>query len=137
VNHSDHANHVERGSPCGLIAVAAFLLASCATTEPRPSDRADMTLLGFLEDGTTTQEMVVLKLGQPSLVVSSDFCATGAPMSCPGKRDRILTYKVGFEKGHGYWVVTGWYGWKDATYSLVLVFDQDTILAQHSLIQVR
>lgn len=42
-----------------------LLLTSCSTAYPR---QADKTLLDFLEDGKTTKEMVIAKLGPPRYV---------------------------------------------------------------------
>jgi hypothetical protein len=105
--------------------VLVLTLVGCATPAPLKG-RAD--LLDFLADGRTTREEVVLRLGQPS-----------------GKfdRERILTYRLGFEsKNKGYYVVEreaqpgGWPTWLRANYSLVLVFDDTGVLRKHSLVAV-
>jgi hypothetical protein len=103
-----------------LVTMLAGLLAGCATTAPLP---ADPHLLDFLQDGQSTKQTVVLKLGQPSAALESG---------------RILTYRVGQEKDRGYFLReasgTNWFG---AKFSLVLVFDPADVLERHSLVEVR
>lgn len=116
----------------GLAAyVLLSLLAGCATTSP-PAEKtaeksAEKTFLEFLEDGKTTKQMVILKLGQPSATLEGE---------------RILTYRIGRDE-HGYSVLdrqTGaavysqWYG---AKFSLVLIFDEHNVLKKHSMVLVR
>ena len=100
------------------------LLAGCATT----SLHADKTLLEFLEDGKTSKQMVILKLGQPS----GTF-----------EMEKIVTYRIGRENEKGYFMldrqggapVPG--GWTGAKFSLVLIFDEHHVLQKHSLVPVR
>jgi hypothetical protein len=111
-----------RGRVPGLLFVAtlAGLLAGCTTTAPPP---ADPHLLDFLQDGQSTKQTVVLKLGQPSSVLESRH---------------IMTYRVGQETDRGYFireaVGTNWFAVK---FSLVLVFDPAEVLERHSLVEVR
>jgi len=94
------------------------LVMGCATTTPF----SNKILLDFLEDGKTSKELVFLKLGQP----------TGTFIG-----ERIITYKVGGDKENGFFILDRAVGWTDSKYSLVLVFDDNLILHQHSLVQVR
>lgn len=100
--------------------ITAILLAfcSCATT----NSLSNKALLDFLEDGRTPKEMVFLKLGQPTGTYNGE---------------RIVTYKLGGDKEKGYFLLDRVSGWVDSKYSLVLVFDDNLILKQHSLVQVR
>jgi hypothetical protein len=103
-----------------MLALLSDLLAGCATTAPPP---ADPHLLDSLQDGQSTKEAIVLKLGQPSSVLESG---------------RILTYRVGQETDRGYFLReaanTNWFELK---FSLVLVFDASEVLERHSLVEVR
>lgn len=116
---TNYSRYLMRWS-CRLTATVLLLssLAGCATT-PRFSDK---TLLTFLENGTTTKEMVFLKLGQPSGTFSGE---------------RIVTYKLGGDKEKGYLLLDRGVGWTDAKYNLVLIFDENNLLSKHSLVQVR
>ncbi len=68
--------------------------------------------------------MVVLRLGQPSAALESG---------------RILTYRLGQEEhSHGYYLrEAGATNWLDLKFSLVLVFDDQSRLQRHSLVEVR
>ena len=107
-------------------------MAGCATA-PAPVSQGKPDLLDFLEDGKTTKEEVLLELGQPS----GRF-----------EGENILTYRLGGEeKSQGYFLIRreypnrsalkGWSGWRVAKYSLVLVFDPQNILREHSLVQIK
>jgi hypothetical protein len=105
--------------------VAALALVGCAATTPLKG-RAD--LVGFLADGVTTRQDVIVHLGQPA----GRF-----------ENEKVLTYRLGYEpKNKGYYVVereadpAGWPTWKQAKYSLVLVFDTAGVLQKHSLVEV-
>lgn len=86
----------------------------------------EATTLGFLQDGRTTREEVVLKLGHPLGTFEGG---------------RILTYE--FARGpRGEWVpaaslgVGAWQlGVPPWPCSLVLVFGPDGVLARHSLVR--
>jgi hypothetical protein len=94
------------------------LLVSCATTKMNGVE-GSRTLLNFLEDGVTTKEEVVLKLGQTSATYE-----TG----------RILAYRIG-----SYILLPGMSGanWAVTSHSLVLIFDENDVLRRHSLVPVR
>ena len=64
-------------------------LVSCATASPPVEKSAEKTFLEFFEDGKTTKQMVILKLGQPSGTFEGE---------------RILTYRIGRDE-HGYSVL--------------------------------
>lgn len=95
------------------------LLLGCATTNPH----ASKTLLDFLEDGMTTKEEVVLKLGQPSGTYEAE---------------KIVTFRIG-KDDLGYFVRDRSSGmdWVNTSHSLVLVFDENNILRRHSLVPVK
>lgn len=107
------------------IAVASltFLLAACA------SDRqllGKKDLLNFLADGSTSRQTITLKLGEPSTSYESNT---------------IVTYRIGSQKDGSYLILLSRPGsWAtsnvEAYYSLVLVFDGNDILIQHSLVRI-
>lgn len=100
------------------------LLAGCAT----PRLLADKTFLEFLEDGKTSKQMVILKLGQPSGTFDGE---------------KIVTYRLGSEEEKGYFLLdrqAGWPrpgDWTGTTLSLVLIFDEHNVLQKHSMVPVR
>ena len=95
--------------------MAAFV-AGCASA---PVGQGD--LLDFVQDGRTTKEDVLLKLGEPNALFENAS---------------ILTYRLSQdEKG---WVVLGpTKGWGEAFVNLVLVFDAQGVLRRHSQVKVR
>jgi hypothetical protein len=108
----------------------AILIQGCATTPSvKPADPdllLSSGLLSFLQDGATSREVVVLKLGVPSAQLEGD---------------RILMYQLRSDE-QGTWYLTapewdtyaGLRSWKPGTCSLVLVFDEDGVLRRHSLV---
>jgi hypothetical protein len=108
------------------------LLSSCATPRVHPMDTRLLfhsELLGFVRDGTTTREEVLLKLGIPSAQFEGE---------------KILTYQLRVDQA-GKWhlvapqinAVTGLRQWREETCSLVLVFDAEGVLRKHSLIEAK
>lgn len=105
-----------------------LVLAGCATT----GLVADRTLLDFLEDGKTSKQMVMLKLGQPSGIFEGE---------------KIVTYRIGGDSEKGYFLLERWPGervvpgttgtWAGTKFSLVLIFNENNILQKHSLVQVK
>jgi hypothetical protein len=104
-----------------------LLLAGCATTRSPAGGSVEKTFLEFLEDGKTTRQMVILKLGQPSATFEGE---------------RILTYRIGSDE-NGYFVLDrhpDWlvrYDWTGTKFSLVLIFDEHDVLQKHSMVPVR
>lgn len=87
--------------------------------------------LPFIEDGKTTKEEVLLKLGIPS----GQF-----------EGERILVYKMSFVEKEGFKVVSRYinmysnpifHGREISEYHLVLVFDKKNVLQRHRLLLVR
>jgi hypothetical protein len=110
----------------------AFLATGCATPKVQPADpqlvfKSD--LLGFLQDGATTREEVVLKLGIPSAQIEGQ---------------KILMYQLRADE-NGKWhlvaprwnVNTGLRTWSEGTCSLVLVFGENGDLQKHSLVMAQ
>lgn len=106
-----------------------FLLTGCATSVSR---QANKILLDFLEDGKTTKEMVILKLGAPSGAFEGE---------------RIISYRLGRTR-EGYFVLDQiaearvqkspeLYSGISGTFSLVLVFDESNVLQKHSAVQIQ
>jgi len=95
------------------------VLAGCATT----SMIADKTLLDFLENGKTSKQMVILKLGQPSGTFEGE---------------KIVTYRMGSDE-KGYLLLDRQAGapWTGTKFSLVLIFDENNVLQKHSMVPVR
>ena len=103
-----------------LAALIAVLSTGCVATR-QPA--ADPRLLDFLQDGQTSKEAVLLKLGQPSALLEGG---------------RILTFRLGHEKKRGYFLrEAGVTDWLSLRYSLVLVFDDQQVLRRHALVEVR
>jgi len=111
---------------------AAYLLLLLTSCSSAYSRQADKTLLDFLEDGKTTKEMVILKLGAPSGVF---------------EQERIISYHLGKTKD-GYFVLDRiaegrlekepWLHLViEGTFSLVLIFDENNILQKHSPVQIQ
>ena len=116
----------EAGKNFALGAVLALMLAGCAT--PPPPMKGSPDLLSFMADGKTTKAEVIATLGQ----AAGRF-----------EGEKILTYRLGFEpRNNGYYLVeresrkSGWPVWSKAAFSLVLVFDDASVLQQHSLVKV-
>jgi hypothetical protein len=93
---------------------------------------ASKTSLDFLEDGKTTKEAVILKLGPPSGTFEGE---------------KIVTYRLG-KTQEGYFVSDRlaypytqetpiWLRDIEGLFSLVLVFDEHQILQKHSLVRAK
>jgi hypothetical protein len=113
---------------CIIGLMSALTLTGCVTDTPTSLVHGSPNLLNFLADGKTTQEQVLTRLGQPSGSFESG---------------NILTYRLGYNpQSHGYFLVeregrnTGWPTWSNASFSLVLVFNNADILQSHSLVKV-
>jgi hypothetical protein len=115
----------------GLAMVLAFglLATGCATPKVQPADPQlifTSDLLSFLQDGVTTREEVVLKLGLPSAQIEGE---------------RILLYQLRTDEDGKWHLVaprwnapTGLRAWSEGTMSLVLVFGENGVLRKHSLV---
>jgi len=118
-----------------IMTLAAYLLlpllVGCATSplaEKTAEKSAEKTFLESLEDGKTSKQMVILKLGQPSATFEGE---------------RILTYRIG-KDDYGFFVLdrlTGEFvrnvSWTGTKFSLVLIFDENNVLQKHSMVPVR
>lgn len=109
------ANHVKKAA---FVLCALFILVGCASLPPIPADK---NLLNIVAPGTS-QEAILLKLGEPS----ASF-----------EQGRILTYRIGADDDNGYFLLDRQVRWTNTKYSLVLVFDEKGFLAKHTLVQVR
>ena len=130
-----------------VLAVSLLMLVGCgAALQQVVPDESRQTLLPYLEDGKTTKQEIIERLGQPSRQFQGG---------------RILTYRLGQLRECGFWscddkglraIETGvtWdkprpsrldSPWRMASYgevySLVLVFNEADVLRKHSLIQIR
>ena len=114
-----------------IVSAMAFiiLVAGCATPKVQPADPQRLfksELLSFVQDGVTTREEVVLKLGIPSTKLEGE---------------KILMYQLRADQD-GKWhlvaplwnVSTGVRAWREGTCSLALVFGGNGILQKHSLV---
>jgi len=109
-----------------------IMVVSCATPHIQPTDTKllfNSELLGFIQDGITTREEVVLKLGTPSAQFEGE---------------KILTYQLRVDKAGNWHLVapqisttTGFREWREETCSLVLVFGADGVLQKHSLVEAK
>jgi|GEM_PF-3342477 len=106
-----------------------MLAMGCATPKVQPSDPhllLKTVLLSFLQEGVTTREEAVLKLGFPAMQMEGE---------------RILMYQLRADND-GKWHMTapqwdaqtGLRTWREGTSSLVLVFGEDGVLRKHSLV---
>ena len=127
----------DRGSirrPHLIVVVLTILVVAtgCATPRVQPADPQLLfksELLAFIQDGVTTREEVVLKLGVPS----AQF-----------EEEKILMYQLHVDKA-GKWhltapqvsATTGFRQWQPGTCSLVLVFGGNGILRKHSLVEAQ
>jgi len=113
-----------------LLAVPlVFLATGCATPKIQTADpqllfKSD--LLSFVQDGITTREEVILKLGIPSAQIEGE---------------KILLYQLRADQDGKWHLVaplwnasTGLRTWREGTCSLVLVFGGNGILQKHSLV---
>lgn len=115
-----------------LVLAFAFLATGCATPKLQPADpqlvlKSD--LLNFLQDGVTTREEVVLKLGIPSAQIEGE---------------KILMYQLRADEGEKWHLIaprwnvnSGLRTWSEGTGSLVLVFGDNSILKKHSLVMAQ
>jgi hypothetical protein len=109
-----------------------LILASCATPKIQPTDTQLLfktELLGFIQDGITTREEVLLNLGIPSAQFEGE---------------KILTYQLLVDQTGRWHLVTpqinpgtGLREWREKTCSLVLVFGADGVLRKHSLVEAK
>jgi hypothetical protein len=108
------------------------MTAGCATSHLQTADTQVLIhseLMGFIQDGTTTREEALLKLGMPSAQFEGE---------------KILTYQLNADQT-GKWhlvapqmnAITGLRQWRQGTCSLVLVFDGEGILRKHSLVEAK
>jgi hypothetical protein len=102
-----------------LIRVAAFLLLAVllslgSVERAGAADETQLADISFLEDGKTTKEEVILRLGIPDGQYQGE---------------RILTYLLVLDNNSGR-------GLKSGRYSLVLVFDSGQILKKHALVRM-
>jgi hypothetical protein len=84
----------------------------------------EQKLLPELEDGASTREEILTRLGTPSLQLEDR---------------RILMFRMTSD-AHEHLAVArrgGESGWAAAEYSLVLAFDEQGVLVRHRLIQVK
>ena len=109
-----------------------IMVASCATPHIQSNDTQPLSnskLLGFIQDGITTREEVVLKLGTPS----AEF-----------EGDKILTYQLRIDQAGNWHLIapqisaaTGFRAWRKETSSLVLVFEADGVLRKHNIVEAK
>ncbi len=99
-----------------LIAASMLALSGCSTT---PVGRGD--LLDFIQDGVTTREDIILRLGEPSATYENS---------------RIMTYRLSRDEG-GWFLRAADKRWYGNVANLVVVFDDRSVVTRHSLVQVR
>lgn len=107
-------------SPVLTSLIALLILTGCATVNtPAP----DPLLLDFLQDGQTSREEIVLRLGAPSQTMENE---------------RVLFYRLAQDK-RGYLIREPRHDhfWAGVQISLVLVLDDRGVLQQHSLVNVQ
>ena len=109
----------DRMKLAAAVLFAMVVFGGCVALPPIPTDR---NLLDIVADAKTSREAVLLKLGEPS----GSFEA-----------GRILTFRIGEDNDHGYFLLDRQVRWANTKYSLVLVFDDKGVLAKHSLVRIR
>jgi hypothetical protein len=101
------------------------VIAGCAA-KTVPEKLPDLNFISFVQDGLTTKKDVLLRLG---------------PASGAYQHETILTYRIFYDPSDGNkWRVIDKclpFDWQFVTYNLVLVFNENSILESHSLIQLR
>lgn len=110
--------------------ILCALCVGCAHVSPVVTEKLIQEKLGFLEDGMTRQDEVLLRFGIPSAWFQGE---------------KILTYRMMFDDDDGLVVVTRELDandpriaeWNRAEYSLVLAFNDDYVLQKHNLVKVR
>jgi hypothetical protein len=96
-----------------------LLIAGCATPVQPVAGSEVATKFGFLQEGKTTRQQIIERMGAPR----AEF-----------EKDRVLTYWV-FENQHGKMDVgTPPKSSDGRSYSLVLAFDERGVLLRHSLV---
>ncbi len=113
-----------------LIVVAPLVPLACAQAT-RPADpETSRRWLGYLQDGKTTKEEALLKLGLPSAQFEGE---------------RILSWRLMLHASDGLVPVAREVDpfdprmaqWREAEYNLILVFDQRNVMQRHSLIKIK
>jgi hypothetical protein len=106
-----------------VLAAASLLMifSGCQTPHVEVAESTIMQqYLPYIQDGSTTREDVLLKLGVPSAQY---------------EEERILTYVLRLSENDHLYVVTHKVpSWCPGVYSLVLVFGPDNVLKKHSLV---
>lgn len=116
---------------CAIVSAIA-LLCGCAAAPAR----APLVDLTFIQDGVTSTDLAIRKLGAPASQLAA---------SSGGK---VLMFQIGqdAEGLHAQWYTyskSDWYDFLDrwatydVRYSLVLVFDERGMLERHALVKLR
>jgi len=98
--------------------LSAFLLAACVQYIAVVDESIQQKWLPFIEDGKTTKDDVLLKLGTPSRQFEDGM---------------ILTYHMTFTREEGFRVDSE----RQFIYNLVLVFDERNILQKHRMLKIQ
>jgi hypothetical protein len=108
-----------------LLVVLLGAAGGCTSYRMNPvSKEAERDLLPFLGDGEIRKAEVVGILGRPSY---------------EHEADRVVSYRMARDTFGALAVVgrQGRFGWRDAQFNLVLAFDEDEILQEHVLLQLK
>jgi hypothetical protein len=113
---------IDRGLP--VLGILLFLVGCGSGFHVQARPDAEQNLGEPLEDGTSSQEKLLLRFGTPSFQLDEP---------------RMLAYRMTLDEQENLIVVppSGRGGWDRAEFSLVLVFDDRGILVRHGLIQVK
>ncbi len=98
--------------------LSVFLLAACVQHIKEVKEDIQLKRLPFIEDGTTTKDEVLTKLGTPSRQFEGG---------------RILTYHMTFNEEKGFQVDSE----RQFMYNLVLIFDEHNILEKHRMLKLQ
>ena len=113
------------------LAVVVLCIGGCASRVSQEQWQA--RALSFVQDGTTTREQVLMKLGDPTGRYEAHRIFTYR-IARVGDDDLRVVGRLGRDAAYA------GHNWEPADYSLVLVFGGDGgggILAKHSLVSVR
>jgi outer membrane protein assembly factor BamE (lipoprotein component of BamABCDE complex) len=110
---------------CCLALALLTAIGGCSSYRMHPvPPELERDYLPFLERGETRRAEIVAILGRPSYEHESD---------------RVMAYRMSRD-GFGELAVVdrqGRYGWRNAQYNLVLTFDENLVLQDHVLLQLK
>jgi len=113
-------------------AAVLALLAGCSTHDVHtvPIDSLEGADFSFLKPGQTSREEAVRRLGDPTGKFQGGVILTYSMEPAPYHGLKPVRREPSLRNGP-------FLGWEEAVYSLVLVFDSESLLREFSLVKVR